>query len=81
MSFGGWCRFGPYGLGQRDWMKEITGTDALECQQHCKDNTGCTAFSHDAVGNCNLYKKGPYTHGAGNAGTTCYLMKGKPGYY
>ena len=89
LRFSGMCRYRRYGDGKdyRDWIKVFTVTNTLECQRHCIDNTGCTAFSYQNhinkryVENCNLYEGGPYTYGNGQADTTCYIIKGKPGYF
>ena len=79
-NFGGWCR---YGSDNSDWNDAITVIDVLECQQHCIDNTECAAFAYTrwVTINCDLYQGGPYTYGNGKSDTTCYIMKGKPGYF
>ena len=75
-SFGGWCR---YGSDERNWIESVTVSTYIECEQVCRGNTKCVAFSYKANvnNNCNLYEGGPYTYGDGRTGTACYILGGK----
>ena len=55
------------------------GITVDECYKLCKTGKrnvkNCDAFAFTALENsCYFYSQGPYTHGTGVDGTTCYIM-------
>ena len=54
------------------------GVSVFQCYASCKIRPDCVAFWYRVSRRyCNLYVDGPYTHGSGVYGYTCYIMQGK----
>ena len=54
----------------------------FECYDSCKIREDCVAFRYKTsvrgvISTCNLMVNGPYTHGTGTSGYTCYIMPSK----
>ena len=47
-----------------------------ECHEKCIGSSDCVAFTFSGPKYCYLYSKGPYTHGNGVSGSTCYVVHG-----
>ena len=70
----GWCRFGS---DYREWMKGLSTTSDVKCNEICQTTNGCSAFSfeyNNVEEPCNIYTNGPYTYGSGRANTKCYIL-------
>ena len=55
-----------------------SGFSVFQCYDSCKIRHDCVAFTYgNSRRACVLYVDGPYTHGSGYSGVTCYIMQGK----
>ena len=52
-----------------------SGVTVLQCYDLCRSKHYCVAFRYDdRKSSCDLMVNGPYTHGSGSGGFTCYIM-------
>lgn len=72
-SFAGQCR---YGDDKKNYIGNSQEPSVSDCQKACENEDGCTAFTFKSTGWCFKYRGGPYTHGDGRTGNTCYVMPG-----